>query len=162
MAHKLEVSFNSPQCGWMSIGFDNGENEFHTTTAHAPHPEALAKILESLSSLLDAQSECHLFKIAWSRNPEAYDLFFKRSGETASFQVVEYPTIEHSENDGEIVFSHHGSVEDFCQAFAETFNQLYADRETDEFEFNWRQSFPFEEYQKFLEKCPTDKRELDD
>ena len=28
MANKLEVSFNSPQCGWMSIGFDDGVDEF--------------------------------------------------------------------------------------------------------------------------------------
>ena len=45
MANKLEVSFNSPQCGWMSIGFDDGVSEFHTTTAHAPHSKALSELL---------------------------------------------------------------------------------------------------------------------
>ncbi len=71
MANKLEVSFNSPQCGWMSIGFDNGENEFHTTTAHAPHEKALAEILQSLSALLGEDGDEVNFKISWSRNPEA-------------------------------------------------------------------------------------------
>ena len=45
MSSKLEVSFNSPQCGWMSIGFDDGVDEFHTTTAHAPHEKALSELL---------------------------------------------------------------------------------------------------------------------
>jgi PAS domain-containing protein len=35
------------------------------------------------------------------------------------------------------------------RAFYETFAQLYADKDTDEFEFNWRQSFPLAEYERF-------------
>ena len=53
MSGKLEVSFNSPQCGWMSIGFSDGQNEFHTTTANAPHRLALSQLLQILTSLLD-------------------------------------------------------------------------------------------------------------
>ena len=52
----LEVSFNSPQCGWMSIGFDDGVNEFHTTTAHAPHELALPELMKILTSLADANA----------------------------------------------------------------------------------------------------------
>jgi len=51
----LEVSFNSPQCGWMSIGFADGASEFHTTTAHAPHEGALAELMRILTDL-DAAS----------------------------------------------------------------------------------------------------------
>ena len=39
-----------------------------------------------------------------------------------------------------------------CRAFAATFDQLYADRETDEFEFNWRQPFPFQAYEEFKQR----------
>ncbi len=78
MKNKLEVSFNSPQCGWMSIGFSDGRNEFHTTTAHTPYVDALPEILKGLASLLDAASAKDEFRIEWSRNPEAYDLFFER------------------------------------------------------------------------------------
>ncbi|CAN5117680.1 hypothetical protein BH20ACI1_BH20ACI1_30740 [soil metagenome] len=152
MSNKLEVSFNSPQCGWMSIGFDDGVSEFHTTTAYTPHENALSEILNGLSSLLDAQNDRDEFKIAWSRNPEAYDLFFRRSGATVFFQVVEYPTFNHQKSEGEIVFSYHGNAKDFCRSFYQTFEQLYNDRETDEFELNWRQPFPFEEYKNFQEK----------
>lgn len=149
MENKLEVSFNSPQCGWMSIGFDDGKSEFHTTTAYTPHSQALAEILKGLSALLEAKSSAELFKIEWSRNPEAYSLFFRREGEVVFFQVVEYPSFARLEDEGEIVFTHHGSVKDFCESFYQTFAQLYEDRDTDEFEFNWRQPFPFDEYRNF-------------
>jgi hypothetical protein len=152
MENKLEVSFNSPQCGWMSIGFDDGTREFHTTTAHTPHSQALSEILKSLSSLLDAPDAKLELKVAWSRNPEAYDLFFTRYEGKVFFQVVEYPTFDHPENDGEIVFSTQTNIDNFCRSFYETFAQLYEDRETDEFEFNWRQPFPFEEFENFKSK----------
>ena len=151
MAGKLEVSFNSPQCGWMSIGFKDGDSEFHTTTAHTPHSQALSEILKVLSALLEGQMKEGIeeFSVAWSRNPEAYTLFFTRSNQVVFFQVVEYPTGEQSSGEGEIVFSHHGLVRDFCESFYKTFAQLYEDRDTDEFEFNWRQPFPLEECEKF-------------
>ena len=56
MSGKFEVSFNSPQCGWMSIGFDDGTVEFHTTTAHAPHEGALPELLKILTALLDEKT----------------------------------------------------------------------------------------------------------
>lgn len=152
MSEKLEVSFNSPQCGWMSVGFGNGENEFHTTTAHTPHSSALSEILNGLSSFLQSETERDEFIVAWSRNPEEYKLFFRRTEQTVHFQVVQYPPDTEVKNEGEIVFSHHGSVTEFCEAFYQTFAQLYEDRETDEFEFNWRQPFPFEEFTNFQEK----------
>ena len=151
----LEVSFNSPQCGWMSIGFDDGENEFHTTTAHTPHSQALSEILKSLSALLEAPGDKLDLKVSWSRNPEAYDLFFSRYEGKVFFQVVEYPGVSELENEGEIVFSSQTKVENFCRAFYETFAQLYADRETDEFEFNWRQPFPFAEFTEFESKVKS-------
>ena len=154
MTNKLEVSFNSPQCGWMSIGFDDGKSEFHTTTAHTPHSQALAEILKGLSMLLDAETQ-EPFKIEWSRNPEAYSLFFRRAGEAVFFQVVEYPSFARVEDEGEIVFTHRGSVKDFCESFYHTFAQLYEDRDTDEFEFNWRQPFPFEEFRNFESKVKS-------
>ena len=152
MTNKIEVSFNSPQCGWMSIGFSGIEGEFHTTTAHEPHTRALSEILQGLSALLDAQTEKKDVKVAWSRNPEAYNLFFTRLGQTVHFQVVEYPTFDHLQTEGEIVFSYGGYILDFCRAFYNTFAQLYEDKDTDEFEFNWRQPFPYEEFKDFENK----------
>ncbi|MCD9186237.1 MAG: hypothetical protein LUM44_07375 [Pyrinomonadaceae bacterium] len=152
MPNKLEVSFNSPQCGWMSVGFDNGENEFHTTTAHTPHSQALSEILKGLASLLNAQTAKDEFIIEWSRNPEAFNFSFEREANEITFQILEYPTFNRLESEGEIVFVHHSNVKELCEAFYQTFAQLYEDRETDEFEFNWRQPFPFEEFTNFQEK----------
>ena len=136
----------------MSVGFDDGGREFHTTTAYTPHTHALPEILNGLSSLLDRQSERDAFVIAWSRNPEAYDLLFNRDGETVDFRVVEYPTTDRQEEECETVFAWQGNVREFCQAFHATFEQLYEDRDTDEFEFNWRQPFPYKEFEEFKRK----------
>ncbi len=152
MSNKLEVSFNSPQCGWMSIGFDDGTREFHTTTAHTPHSQALSEILKGLISLLNAGNAKDEFVVEWSRNPEAYNLRFKRENENVRFEVIEFPTFNRLDSESETVFLYEGNTKDLCLAFAETFNQLYADRETDEFESNWHQPFPFEEYKNFQEK----------
>jgi hypothetical protein len=160
--NKLEVSFNSPQCGWMSIGFDDGVNEFHTTTAHAPHSKALSELLQILSDLLDDGSPQNEYILHWNRNPEEFDFRFAKSGENVLIEIFQYPTDDRESETREKVFAHEGKITDICQTFAETFNQLYEDRDTDEFEFNWRQPFPFEEYEEFKKKCPTEKRELDD
>ncbi|MGC2236320.1 MAG: hypothetical protein WA584_09170 [Pyrinomonadaceae bacterium] len=152
MSEKLEVSFNSPQCGWMSIGFDSIDGEFHTTTAHAPHEKALAQLLRILSDLLEenpAQSE---YVLQWNRNPEEFDFRFVRDGENVLLEIYQYPTDERETENREKVFAHKGNIKNVCAAFAETFNQLYADRDTDEFEFNWRQPFPFEEFAEFKSK----------
>jgi hypothetical protein len=148
MSRKLEVSFNSPQCGWMSIGFDDGVNEYHTTTAYTPYATALSDILRGLTGLLDPAHPEDELVIPWSRNPEEFDFKFRRDGEEVQFEVIEYPSIR-TDGKGETVFLHRGNVVDFCKAFYGTFEQLWQDRDTDEFEENWRQPFPYEEFETF-------------
>ena len=152
MSGKLEVSFNSPQCGWMSIGFKDAHGEFNTTTAHSPHRLALPQLLEVLSSLLNNDSAGE-YTLKWNRDPEEFDFrFLKSEGGSILFEVYQYPTEERELAERELVFAHLGTVQELCEAFAETFEQLYKDRETDEFEFNWRQPFPFEEFERFRTK----------
>lgn len=148
----LEVSFNSPQCGWMSIGFDDGSNEFHTTTAHAPHAAALPELMRILTKLADVNSPENDFLLKWNRDPEAFDFRFVRNGGDVALEIYQYPTDERDAGEKELVFSHFGKVRDVCAAFGETFEQLYADRDTDEFEFNWRQPFPHAEYVEFRKR----------
>ena len=149
MSSKLEVSFNSPQCGWMSIGFDDGVDEFHTTTAHAPHEKALSELLAILTEIADTSEQQAAYQLKWNRDPEAFDLQFFRDGGNVLLEIFQYPTEDREETERERVFSHNGTVVDLVTAFAETFDQLYADRDTDEFEFNWRQPFPHKEFQEF-------------
>jgi hypothetical protein len=145
----LEVSFNSPQCGWMSIGFDDGVSEFHTTTAHAPHEFALPELMKILRSLADTKTTQNEYLLKWNRDPEEFDFRFVRDGGNIAIQIFQYPTDERDESEREMVFTHTGSIGEVVQAFGETFEQLYVDRETDEFEFNWRQPFPYDEYAAF-------------
>ena len=153
--NKLEVSFNSPQCGWMSIGFADGTSEFHTTTAHAPHEKALPELLRILSNLLEEDSVEKEYLLHWNRNPEEFDFRFIKNGAAVKLEIHQFPTETRETEDRELVYLHEGSVRDVCAAFAETFQQLYEDRDTDEFEFNWRQKFPFEEFQEFENKVKS-------
>ena len=149
MSGKLEVSFNSPQCGWMSIGFSDGSSEFHTTTAHAPHAAALPELMNILSGLADADSPENEYTLKWNRDPEEFDFHFLRNGEKLTLEIYQYPGESREIEERELVFQHVGTVGVVLAAFAETFAQLYEDRNTDEFEFNWRQPFPLKEYGQF-------------
>lgn len=149
MNKKLEVSFNSPQCGWMSIGFSDGADEFHTTTAHSPHETALPELMRILTALADADSSQNEYLLKWNRDPEEFDFRFVRNGEALQVEIYQYPTDERDAAERELVYSHNGTVTDVIAAFAETFEQLYDDRDTDEFEFNWRQPFPYKEFEEF-------------
>ncbi len=150
MENNFEVSFNSPQCGWMSIGFKNEKNEFNSTTAHAPHERALQEILRILFRLLGDEDFSETLR--WNRDPEEFDFNFNKKGNQVSFAIYQYPTEERLNNEEEQVFVHDGKIAEFCQAFDETFTQLYEARETDEFQANWRQPFPHEEFNNFKER----------
>jgi len=145
----LDVSFNSPQCGWMSIGFDDGVSEFHTTTAHAPHELALPELMKILTSLADGNESQNEYLLKWNRDPEEFDFRFARNGSDLLIEIYQYPTDERDAAERELVFSHSGPLADVVASFAATFEQLYEDRETDEFEFNWRQPFPYREFEEF-------------
>lgn len=145
----LEVSFNSPQCGWMSIGFDDGVSEFHTTTAHAPHESALPELMRILTSLAGPDQTTNEFVLKWNRDPEEFDFRFVRNADSLLIEIYQYPTDDRQANERELVFSHTGTVDEIVKAFGETFEQLYEDRDTDEFEFNWRQPFPYNEFEAF-------------
>ncbi|CAN5614241.1 hypothetical protein BH24ACI3_BH24ACI3_16420 [soil metagenome] len=157
MSDKLEISFNSPQCGWMSIGFSDGVNEFHTTTAHAPHATALPDLMRILTAIASeggnttvregVSSNEHI--LHWNRDPEEFDFRFVRAGSDLTIEIYQYPTDDRDAADRELVYAHTGPLRDAIAAFAETFDQLYEDRDTDEFEFNWRQPFPHAAYEEF-------------
>ncbi|MEP6925279.1 MAG: hypothetical protein ABI954_12505 [Pyrinomonadaceae bacterium] len=156
-SEKFAVSFNSPQCGWMSIGFKGGAMEFHTTTAYTPHAYALTEILDGLSLLLESDSPTDEFVIMWSRNPEAFDFYFKRDGRTVRIEIFQYPSFSRAEQERELAFVYQGDVSEICVAFYNTFAHLRADIETDVFEQNWRQPFPHDAFERFEQTLQTAK-----
>lgn len=133
----------------MSIGFNDGVNEFHTTTAHAPHATALPDLMRILTALADPASKQNEYVLPWNRDPEEFDFRFVRNGSDVAIEIYEYPTEERDSTEREMVYSHTGSITEAVRAFGITFDQLYEDRDTDEFEFNWRQPFPYSEYEEF-------------
>ncbi len=140
----FEVSFNSPQCGWMSIGFEHANGEFHTTTAHAPYTNALAEILNIVAGLVSAKGDFSK-TLKWNRDPEEYDFVFASGGGDVSVQITEYPTADRE--NGEIVYSYSGTALEVAAAFEQTFQQMYDERDIDEFEENWHQKFPIAEFE---------------
>lgn len=149
MQPKLEVSFNSPQCGWMSVGFTAGNREFHTTTANVPHATALPDLMRILTEISSPESAKNEYVLQWNRDPEEFDFRFVREGEDLLLEIYQYPTDARDPAKRQLVFSYRGGIEEVVNAFAETFEHLYQDRETDEFEFNWHQPFPYNEFEEF-------------
>ena len=151
MARNLEVSFNSPQCGWMAIGFEDGVNEFQTTTAHAPYSNALQELLTTLVSLLNKNVDDFTHTLKWNRNPEAFDFVVEKSGSDATILIIEYPTELRDAERSENVYSFSGDAIQIAEAFRVTFQQLYDERDIDEFEDNWHQKFPLAEFNQLKE-----------
>lgn len=166
----FEVSFNSPQCGWMSIGFSDGVNEFHTTTAHSPHETALPDLMRILTALASEAEKptdaggnltgregvlSNEYVLQWNRDPEEFDFRFVRNGDDLTVEIWQYPTEDRDSAERENVYKYTGTLSEVIAAFAATFDQLYEDRDTDEFEFNWRQPFPLREYEEFRSRIGT-------
>jgi hypothetical protein len=133
----------------MSIGFEDEVNEFHTTTAHAPHATALPDLLRILTSIADPTISQSEYILQWNRAPEEFDFRFLRNGEDLTIEIYQYPTEDRDKAERELVYSHTGTIAETLAAFNATFDQLYEDRDTDEFEFNWRQPFPYKEFEEF-------------
>ncbi|MEZ5345629.1 MAG: hypothetical protein R2681_08750 [Pyrinomonadaceae bacterium] len=154
MAGNLEVSFNSPQCGWMSIGFEDGKHSFQTTTAHAPHSTALSELLLTVTELLSNENFAHTLK--WNRDPEEFDFIFARVGDETSIEIIEYPTEERDQLRSRRVFIHRGEAHQIATAFLKTFDQLFDERNVDEFEQNWHQKFPTAEFERLKAAVEND------
>ena len=92
----------------MSIGFDDGANEFHTTTAHAPHEKALAELLRILSALLEENPAQNEYVLPWNRNPEEFDFRFFKDGENVLLEIYQYPTDERETKEPREGFRAHG------------------------------------------------------
>src|SRR4051794_31258891 len=126
MAGKMEVSFNRPQCGCMSIGFADRVNEFHTTTAHPPHAVALPELVGILTAIADPNSPEHEHTRKSNRDPEEFGFYFLRHGEKLTLQIYQYPDDDRTPAHRDLVFEHFGTGVVVISAFAETFEQLYA------------------------------------
>ena len=132
----------------MSIGFEGESGEFRTTTAHAPHTNALAELMDALAELAASEDADFSHTLLWNRDPEEYDFVIGRRGDSATIEVFEYPTGDRRSDKRVLVFSHSGAVHQTLSAFLETFQQLYDERAIDDFRENWFQEFPYKSYER--------------
>lgn len=136
MGEEFHVSFESPQCGWMSVSLEGRGSRLVTSVAHAPY-DSFGELLDALASLLEgAQSAV----VRWNREPEELDFRFEARGEAVSFEVVRYA--DHRREAGTTVFAARLTRGELCGAFWRELRGLRRRRETDEFEQNWRRPFP--------------------
>jgi hypothetical protein len=108
-----------------------------------------------LTELAGPSSSENEYLLKWNRDPEEFDFRFVRSGSDLTIEIYQYPTEDRDVKERELVYSHTGTIAETLAAFAVTFDQLYEDRDTDEFEFNWRQPFPYKEFEEFKERFQT-------
>lgn len=148
MSAEFEVSFNSPQCGWMSIGLKGESGEFRTTTAYAPHTNALGDLMEALAAVPGESAKDFSRTLRWNRDPEEYDFVVSRKGPVATVEVFEYPTGERDPDQKKLVFTHSGDPKATVREFYNTFSQLYEERGVDDFKENWHQEFPLGSFEK--------------
>jgi hypothetical protein len=154
MSEKLRVSFNSPQCGWMSFELRAGEQSLTDAVSYTPY-DSLADLINTLIKLLSDDTE---LRVRWAHNPDELDFKFSARGDEARLEVEWYRDHLRAEGTGERMFSYAGSRLDVCHPFWKALCDLQADVEVDEFARNWRREFPERELQWLSEGIRAAKR----
>jgi hypothetical protein len=138
MSEPLNVSFESPQSGWMSLRLRAGEREFVTVVAHRPY-DSLRELLAALASLLEGADRA---EVRWNAEPEEFDFVVSVEDDGAAHLSVKRHTSHDRRDDGAEVFGYRGTLRAVCAPFCAELQTLGERGETDEFERNWRRPFP--------------------
>lgn len=143
MSQPFKVSFESPQCGWMSVSLEARGARLVTSVAHAPY-DSLGDLLDALVALLEGRESVI---VRWNREPEEMDFRFDTHDGLVALDITRYA--DHRRASGEIVFNARLPKEEVCDAFWRELRGLRRRRETDEYEQNWRRQFPDEKLRRF-------------
>lgn len=156
MSKAFQVSFNSPQSGFMSLSLKTGEQQFVTAVSSAPY-DSLRELIEGLTSLLTTG---HSFKVKWNCEPDELDFEAEADAdERVSFKVIHYTDHRRQPETGRVLFSLKGSRLEVCDGFWRALRDLRRHVATDEFDRNWRRPFPQTEMQQLTEALRSFKRE---
>ena len=148
MSEIFFVSFNSPQCGYMSVELRAGDDEFVTAMRHKPY-DSLTDWMNALSSLIEGEGA---YTVKWNAEPEEFDFNVERKGDEVLLNIVRYQDHRRLDEGKEVVFTFQSGVKDFCTPFWETLEHMHKDIETDEFDKNWRREFPEKEFEALAQK----------
>jgi hypothetical protein len=154
MSEKLRVSFNSPQCGWMSFELRAGVQSLVNAVSYTPY-DSLRDLIDALSRLLS--EDIHL-TVKWAYEPDEADFNFRARGEQAGLEVKWYKNHLRLEGTGERVFFFEGSRLDLCHPFWKALRDMQSDMEVDDFARNWGRKFPESEMRRLTEDIAAYKR----
>jgi hypothetical protein len=154
MSEKLSVSFNSPQCGWMSFELRAGERSLIEAVSSVPY-DPLRDLICALSRLLLEETE---LTVKWAYEPDEADFNFKARGRRAELEVKWYKNHLRLEGTGERVFFYEGSRLDLCHPFWKALRDIQNDMEVDDFTRNWGSEFPESEMKRLSEDIKAYKR----
>ncbi|HZG50650.1 MAG TPA: hypothetical protein VEZ40_00820 [Pyrinomonadaceae bacterium] len=155
MSEKLRVSFNSPQCGWMSFELRAGEQSLINAVSSVRY-DSLRDLIRALSRLLYEDAG---LTVKWAYEPDEVDFNFKARGERAALEVKWYKNHLRLEGAGERVFFYEGARLGLCHPFWEALRDMQSDMEVDEFARNWGREFPASEMQQLAEDITAYRRE---
>ena len=119
-------------------------DEFHTTTAHAPHELALPDFFDITAAARSGIGGKRSTSLKWNRDPEEFDFRLLRSGRRkSSVRDISIPDRRTRLSERELVFAQREVSRNLQRHLLQRSNNFTMDRKTDEFEFNWRQPFPY-------------------
>ncbi len=145
---KFNVSFESPQSGWMSMRLRAGGESLVAVMSHAPY-ESLHDLIRGLTALLADGGAG--FTVKWNAEPDEYDFEFETRGGEVELRIVHYTGHRRALDSRSVVLTFRGPRAEVCQPFWRELKRLRDRRETDVFEQNWRRAFPEEELQEFTQ-----------
>jgi len=152
----FRVSFESPQSGWMSVGLKAGGRRLVFGASHAPY-DSLRELIEALSALLVEGPPRAVAR--WNCEPEEYDFEFSSEGERAGLNVRHYPTRARRAGAARQVFSHRDERLRLVLPFWRELRELRRRTDEDDFERNWRRTFPASELSELTKLIRRRRRE---
>ena len=155
MNETLSVSLESPQHGFMSLRLKTAGRNFVTVVAHEPY-DSLRDLIAALASVLDGDCEP---TIRWNSEPDEYDFRFSSRGDHLLLEVIHYPDHRKLPETAAAVFSFDGPKRDACRAFLEELRDLQSRTARDEFDRQWRRTFPERELEELTKRMGTLERE---
>ena len=155
MNQTLSVSLESPQHGFMSLRLKTVDQNFVTVVAHEPY-DSLRDLIAALAAALEGDREQ---TINWNAEPDEYDFRLSSHGDHLLLEVTHFPDHRKLPETAANVFSFRGPKWDACRVFWEELSDLRTRASRDEFDRQWRRTFPERELEELTEKINSPKRE---
>jgi len=157
MKETLEVSFESPQSGFMSLRLRAGGARLVLGAACAPY-DSLRELIEALSALL-SDGDAPRAVARWNCEPEEYDFELAAAGEGASLTVTRHPRHARRPEEARQVFAHAAPRLALVLPFWRELRELRRRGAEDVFEQNWRRRFPESELRELTRLVRARKRQ---